>query len=272
VEVSVLTLNVQNAAADRNRSAAIAEVISSVKPDLVSLQEVANTSGGHRPLDDLLVGTSLTGTHQSDVMAYTPPFADRYGGTALASRWPHEVVEVMDLRLLDAPDVPWCTLAAIVELPVGTLLFIATTTSWRLDAEASRERQALAIADLDARHRTALPTMIAGDLNAAPDASSVRFLTGKQSLAGRSVLYHDAWDIAGDGPGYTWDAANPFAAAEIDQIVRQPGHRRRIDYILLGSWHAHPDASARVRAAEMVFDESPVSDHFGVYAVIDIDT
>jgi endonuclease/exonuclease/phosphatase family metal-dependent hydrolase len=270
--VSVLTLNVQNAAADRNRSAAIAEVISSVKPDLVSLQEVANTSGGHRPLDDLLVGTSLTGTHQSDVMAYTPPFADRYGGTALASRWPHEVVEVMDLRLLDAPDVPWCTLAAIVELPVGTLLFIATTTSWRLDAEASRERQALAIADLDARHRTALPTMIAGDLNAAPDASSVRFLTGKQSLAGRSVLYHDAWDIAGDGPGYTWDAANPVAAAEIDQIVRQPGHRRRIDYILLGSWHAHPDASARVRAAEMVFDESPVSDHFGVYAVIDIDT
>ena len=52
-------------------------------------------------------------------MAYTPPFADRYDGTALASRWPHEVVEVMDLRLTDAPDVPWCTLAAIVELPVG---------------------------------------------------------------------------------------------------------------------------------------------------------
>ena len=53
----------------------------------------------------------------------------------------------------------------------------------------------LAIADLDARHRTSLPTLIAGDLNAAPDAC-VRFLTGKQSLAGRSVLYHDAGEIA----------------------------------------------------------------------------
>lgn len=50
----------------------------------------------------------------------------------------------------------------------------------------------------------ALPTIIAGDLNAGPDAASVRFLTGRQSLSGRSVHYHDAWPVAGDGPGHTW--------------------------------------------------------------------
>ena len=33
---------------------------------------------------------------------------------------------------------------------------VATTSSWRLDAEAARERLALALADLDARHRRTL--------------------------------------------------------------------------------------------------------------------
>ena len=60
-------------------------------------------------------------------------------------------------------------LAALVPLSgEGEVLFIAATAVWRLDAEAARERQALAITDLDARHRTSLPTIIAGDLNAAP--------------------------------------------------------------------------------------------------------
>ena len=182
---------------------------------------------------------------------------------------------MLDLRGADAPDVPWCTLAAVIELPgEGELLFIAATTSWRLDAEAARERQAVAISDLDARHRQVLPTIIAGDLNASPDASSIRYLTGLQSMSGRSAHYHDAWSIAGDGPGYTWAAENPSARAEIDQIVRQPHHRRRLDYVLAGSWHAHPEAFCRVRSASLAFDEPSegvwASDHFGVVVDFDI--
>ncbi|WP_245505946.1 hypothetical protein [Rhizobium sullae] len=50
----------------------------------------------------------------------------------------------------------------------------------------------MAIADLDMRHRRDLPTIIAGDFNAAPDAASIRYLTGRHSLGGRSVVYHDA--------------------------------------------------------------------------------
>ncbi|MGM4916241.1 endonuclease/exonuclease/phosphatase family protein [Tardiphaga sp. 813_E8_N1_3] len=124
--------------------------------------------------------------------------SDRYGGTALASRWPHKVVEVLDLRLPDAADVPWGTLAAIVDLPdEGEMLFIAATAAWRLHAEAARERQAAAISDLDARHRRTLPTIIAGDFNAGPDAASIRYLMGRQSLGGPSVLYHDAWSGSG---------------------------------------------------------------------------
>jgi len=34
---------------------------------------------------------------------------------------------------------------------------------------------------------TELPTIIAGDFNATPDAASIRYLAGRQSLGGRSV-------------------------------------------------------------------------------------
>lgn len=188
-------------------------------------------------------------------MPTAPPGGDRYGGNALATRWPHRVAEVIDGRLPDAADVPWSTVAAVVALPeLGDLLFIAPATAWRPEAEAARERQAVALTDLDARHRTDLPTVIAGDFNAAPDATSIRYLRGLQSLGQRSVTYTDAWATAGDGPGYTWTTDNPNAATVIDQIVDQPNHRRRIDYAFVGSKTAHPNATCRVRTASLAFD------------------
>ena len=67
---------------------------------------------------------------------------------------------------------------------------------------------------------------------------------------------------------------NPAAGEEIDQIIRQPEHRRRLDYILIGSWHAHPHASARVHRASLVFNQPAdgiwPSDHFGVLAEIEV--
>jgi endonuclease/exonuclease/phosphatase family metal-dependent hydrolase len=275
MRLRILTLNVQNTEGDPRRIDLINRELRRIDPDFVALQEVAGASGADQ-LARILRGTNLHGTHQADVLAYTPPWADHYGGTAVATRWAHRVVETLDLRMSDAPDVPWCTLAARVELPArGDMLFVATTTSWRLDAEAARERQAVALADLDARHRTALPTIIAGDLNAAPDAASIRYLTGLQALGGRSVHYHDAWALAGDGPGYTWTVDNPAARDEIDKIVRQPEHRRRIDYVFVGSWHAHPQARGRVQAATLVFNHAIdglwVSDHFGVLVDVDVE-
>jgi endonuclease/exonuclease/phosphatase family metal-dependent hydrolase len=222
-----------------------------------------------------LDGTGLVGTHQAQAMEYEPPWADRYGGNAVATRWPHRVIEVLDLRSADTPDVPWCTLAVSVASPIDDdILFLATTTAWRLDAEGARERQVVALSDLDARHRGTLPTIMAGDFNATPDAASIRYLTGRQSLAGRSVHYHDAWEVAGTGPGHTWTVDNPAGKAEIDQIIRQSEHRRRLDYAFVGSWHAHPDAHCRIEHASLAFDQpidgTWVSDHYGVVVDLDI--
>ncbi|MFC7304286.1 endonuclease/exonuclease/phosphatase family protein [Streptomyces monticola] len=269
--VRVLTLNVWNT---RGPAAARLAVINAglrrLEPDLVAFQEVLPEQ-----LPELTAGTGLHGTHQSQTAATAPPHAERYGGTAIATRWPHRIVEVLDQRAMDAPDLPWLTLAARVSLPgLGDVLFLAPTTSFRLDMEAQRERQVRALSDLDARHRTDLPTVMAGDFNAAPDSAGIRYLTGRQSLSGRSTHFHDVWEVAGTGPGYTWCADNPNATEDIDYLVRQPGYHRRFDYIFVGSPHAHPRAFARVRRAGLAFDK-PVdgvwaSDHYGVVADLEV--
>ncbi|WP_324192567.1 endonuclease/exonuclease/phosphatase family protein [Nocardia transvalensis] len=266
-----MTLNIWN---DEGDAAARLGVINAelrrLEPDLVALQEVLPDQ-----LPLLFAGTGLHATHQSQVAVTMPARSDEYGGNAVASRWPHRVVEALDLRSHTDRDLAWLTLAAHVPLPeLGEVLFIAPTTSFRLDAEVERERQVLALSDLDARHRTELPTIMAGDFNAAPDTAGIRFLTGRRSLSGRSVYYHDAWEVAGIGPGDTWTADNPQALPDIEQLVRQPGHRRRIDYIFVGGPYAHPNAYARIRSAALAFDK-PVdgvqaSDHYGVVADLDV--
>ena len=114
-----------------------------------------------------------------------------------------------------------------------------------------------------------LPTIIAG-----PQAASIRYLSGLQALNGRAVHYHDAWRVAGHGSGHTWTVDNAIAAAEIERVIGQPGHRRRIDYVFVGSVHAHPHAQARIVAAHLVADR-PVdgvwlSDHAGVLVDLDV--
>lgn len=273
MQVRILTMNVENVAGDPHRQEVLNRELRRLDPDLVALQEVIHNPERHQ-LDELLAGTNLQARHQAETMAYEPPWMDRYGGTAVATRWPHRVVETLDLRLHDATDVPWCTLAIVVNLPgEGEVLFIATTASWRLDAEGARERQVIALTELDARHRRPLPTIIAGDLNAGPEAASVRYLSGLQSLGGQSVCYQDAWAVAGDGHGYTWSVDNPRARSVMDQIVRQPGLRRRLDYVFIGSAHHHPNAHCHVKTATLAFDQAFegtwASDHFGV--VIDVE-
>jgi endonuclease/exonuclease/phosphatase family metal-dependent hydrolase len=270
----ILTMNVQNDEGDARRQKVLNAGLRRIAPDLVAFQEVG-FGPGRSQLDGLLEGTGLHGTHQAGVLAYDMPFADRYGGAAVATRWPHRIVEVLDQRRADAPDVPWCTLAASAAVPgLGEVLFIGTTFSWRLNAESARERQAVALTDLDARHRGALPTILAGDFNAGPEAASIRYLSGLQSLGGRSVHYHDAWAVAGDGPGHTWTDQNEGARDEIAALVGQPGHRRRIDYVFVGSRDAHPGVSCRIESARLAFDQPTdgvwPSDHFGVLVELEM--
>jgi endonuclease/exonuclease/phosphatase family metal-dependent hydrolase len=274
VRIRVLTVNIWNNQGDPRRQRVLNREIKRLNPDLVALQEVIQTPTESQ-LSVLLEGLDLHSTHQADVLPNQPAHSDRYGGTAVATRWPHRLVEVLELRTNEAQDVPWCTLATKVTIPsAGEVLFIGTTLSWRLNTEATRERQVVALTDLDARHRTSLPTIIAGDFNASPEAACIRYMCGLQSIGGRSVKYHDAWAVACEGSGYTWAVDNPNARLEMDRIVRQPNYRRRLDYIFIGSWDAHPNSHCRIVGASLAFDKPTegmwLSDHFGVMADLEI--
>ncbi|MFI5955305.1 endonuclease/exonuclease/phosphatase family protein [Cryptosporangium sp. NPDC051539] len=267
-------MNVQHDAGDPRRTALINAELRRLAPDVVTLQEVCYPHASDQ-LAALVAGTGLSTTHQATVLDHMPPDADVYGGTALATRWPHRLLDVVEGQ--NAEGLYWYTLAALIDLPIlGPLLLITPTTFWKTDAEVWRERQMLDVADLDARHRTQLPTIVAGDFNAVPQSSSIRFLSGLQSLHGRSVQYHDTWAVAGNGPGHTWTVDNAAGAAEIERLVGQPGWRSRIDYVFVGSPHSHPDARARILGVELVGDR-PVdgvwlSDHYGVLAELEYTT
>jgi hypothetical protein len=77
--------------------------------------------------------------------------------------------------------------------PFGPVLFANHFPNRQLPFERERELQAVAAArSLEAaiagRHRH---VVIAGDLDADPEAASMRFWTGRQSLADFSVCYRD---------------------------------------------------------------------------------
>jgi endonuclease/exonuclease/phosphatase family metal-dependent hydrolase len=163
--------------------------------------------------------------------------ADRYGGTAVATRWPHRVVAVDEHR---DDGFHWWTLAVLVR----DVLFVVPTTPWQPAAAEVRDRQAAAVVELADRHQG--PVVVAGDLNALPGDGGVRRLAAR---------FTDAGALA----GATWTAENPLAAVEIARTGCRPG---RLDYVFA--------AGLAVRAARLVCDR-PVdgvwlSDHAAVLA------
>ncbi|HUF83095.1 MAG TPA: endonuclease/exonuclease/phosphatase family protein, partial [Acidimicrobiia bacterium] len=107
----------------------------------------------------------------------------------------------------------------------------------------------------------AYPPILCGDLNADPIADEIRMLTGRAAVPVPRLVFVDAWDVAGDGPGYTWSNDNAFAALDLEQ-------NRRIDYVLVG-WPKERGAghvvAATVEGVDPVDGVHP-SDHYAVMA------
>jgi endonuclease/exonuclease/phosphatase family metal-dependent hydrolase len=191
-------------------------------------------------------------------------------GVSIASRWPISLVEEVDLRVTNGHTTyPLSALLAEVDLPrpVGKVLMVAFPPDHEPDHERERELQVLRVArrveDLIAGSQT--HTILLGDLNAAPDSATMRFLTGRQSLGGLSVCYRDAWErVHGKSPGPTYSSRNGLqAAATLDWPFEQ------IDHILVRCG-GQGQPTLDVTACEIALDQ-PVSgiwasDHFALVA------
>ncbi len=128
----------------------------------------------------------------------------------------HEV----DLQLTPrTADFPATTLIAEIPAPdpIGSVLFVNHLPSWKPELEFERELQTTAAARrieeiLGGRR---MHVVLVGDLDAVPEASSIRFLRGLQSLGGVSVCYRDAWESTHpEETGHTFTPANPLVMEE----------------------------------------------------------
>jgi endonuclease/exonuclease/phosphatase family metal-dependent hydrolase len=105
------------------------------------------------------------------------------------------------------------------------------------------------------------PVILMGDFNALPSSQEIRYL--------RDAGFVDCWSRSRFA-GYTWDEVNnrniiSFQRAE-DEVL--PPRRDRIDYVFVRGNGIMP-RSARLILNEPTFGIHP-SDHFGVYAEIEI--
>lgn len=260
--IRVVTLNVlcSRYADGQRRLAAIREELRRLSPDVVALQEI-RTDGELSEVDELLGTVTHLAPHAG---------VGEDGSTAvLASRWPFLRVHRLDLDVTPrARQFAWKgVVAGELDVPgLGPLLVAHHKPCWQLDFERERELQALAASELVERLVTARPAhaVVMGDLDATPDSASIRFLTGRQSVEGTSVSYHDAWEtIHPHEPGHTFTPANPLVAAGDMPLVRP----RRIDYVLVRGGNYGP--TLRVDACELAFTggpDTPFSDHLGLVA------
>jgi len=230
-------------------------------PDLLTLQEAVVEADYDQPADVLDEGYQLV--HQKS----REPDGS---GVTSATRWPLGETFEVDLNVTDRTADFACTSLVteiLVAEPVGRVWLVNNIPNWQLDYEHERQLQALVTARTVEKLLVERPghVIVAGDFDAPPDASSLRFWTGRQALEGVSVCYRDAWESAHPGEaGHTFAPDNPHSA-DWDWPFR------RIDYILVRCGR-HGGPTLRVASCQRTFDQphNTVSDHYGLVADLEL--
>ena len=243
------------------REAAIVATLRAQSPDIVCLQEVWASDGGDDQARRLAEALGFA-------YGRTPsPFWEGYSfGNAVLSRWP--ILSCDSRPLPDERGQPShrSALVASIDAPFGVCKVISTHTDYRFDRSATRlaQTQALAhfVADERGNPESDFPVVLAGDFNALPDADEMRHLVGRTQPEVGGLVFHDAWELAGDGgSGHTWSSANPY-------LADSTWPNRRLDYIFV-SWPrpklVGTPVACRVAGNEPVDGVMP-SDHFAVVA------
>ncbi|AGZ41363.1 endonuclease/exonuclease/phosphatase family protein [Actinoplanes friuliensis] len=227
----VLTYNLWGRRGDwPARRAVMAAELRRLQPDLAVLQETVVLDGYDQVVD--LLGADYHVVHQQGRTADGT-------GASIASRWPVTDVRQHYLHVTSRVDTaePWIGSVVLVDVeappPYGRILLTHFKPSWQFALAHERELQAVAPARLVEQAVAAdAPdhVILAGDFDAAPESSMVRFWSGRQSLGETSVAYRDAWEDAnGVEGGLTFVPENPLR--EQGDIRFEIG--RRIDYVFV---------------------------------------
>ena len=239
------------------RQPAIAETLHRIDADVVALQEVWDVHDGLGQAQLLAEKLGYEYVFVAGLDAGEALF-----GNAVLSRWPIAGHATRSLPSTATTQESRVALEATVDGPRGPFELYTTHLNWRYDESVVRQAQVRALAEFvaESKGRT-FPPILCGDFNADPVADEIRMLNGRAAVAVPRLVFMDAWDVAGDGPGYTWSNDNAFAARDLEPD-------RRIDYVFVG-WPKARGAGhvvdARVAAIEPVNGVHP-SDHYAVVA------
>lgn len=255
----VVTLNLWGTRGDwPARRAALTAGFALHRPDVVALQETVVTDRYDQVREVLGEGYHVvhSAARESDGQ-----------GISIASRWPFGEVRELDLNVTPRTAEFACTtLLARIDVPgsLGELLFVNHFPDYQLDHERERELQAVVAARF-LRERTEDFVVLAGDMDADPDAASIRFWCGRQSLEGMSVCFRDAWESVHP------DELAPRTFTPADPLMTAPWWPfQRIDHILVGGRNGNGGPRLFVTGCERVFDQPHhgawPSDHFGLRA------
>jgi len=239
------------------RQPGIAEVLHRIDADVIALQEVWGVHDG--PGQAEMLAKKLGYEH---VFASGYDTGDVLFGNAVLSRWPVAASDSRPLPSTSTTQEFRVALKTTVDGPRGPFELYTTHLNWRYDESAVRQAQVRALAEFvaESKERT-FPPIVCGDFNADPMSDEIRMLTGRAAVPVARLVFMDAWDLAGNGAGYTWSNDNAFAARDLEPD-------RRIDYVFvgwpkaLGAGHA---VDARVAAIEPINGVHP-SDHYAVVA------
>ncbi|MBF0687503.1 MAG: endonuclease/exonuclease/phosphatase family protein [Cellulomonas sp.] len=262
----VLTFNVLAPANPdwARRADLVVRTVRGLAPDVAAFQEV--------PVGD--DGAFLRALMGDDVHVAVHRSPDEHGvGAALVSRWPLRDVEHVDQVVTRRPGLlPWLgSVVADVDTPLGTVTVAHHKPTWELDREGERVRQAVRLVDALARRPPTVARVVLGDLDATPDATSLRFLRGREPVEGRSTFHQDCWEtVHGDVPGHTFAPTNPLVADGQMATVLP----RRIDHVLVGGGAFGPalDVVDCRRVLDRPVAGAWASDHAGVLADLALPT
>lgn len=258
----IATLNTWGMRGDWNaRRRVFASEFARLAPDLITLQETILTSQVDQ-VPEMVPhqGYHVTQQHRRE--------SDGQGVTTM-SRWPIMDSFEIDLHVTERTHQFACT-SLVCEIdgpsPFGRLWLVNHLPDWQLDHERERLAQGCMTARRLERVVQERPghVIVAGDFDADPDSSSVRFWTGREPAEDFSVCYRDAWAAANpDLPardGHTFVPDNPNGA-DWDW----PYHR--IDYILVRCGdHGGPTLAISGCTRTLDQADTTVSDHYGLVA------
>lgn len=248
------TLNIWNRSAPwPERLALIKEELARLDLDAVALQEVLAFTGMPNQAEEIVAGTGWNAFY-APAMQIGPGLSM---GNAVISR--HALTDTEAIELPKDAGEPRSVAFAKVGVPHGPLPVFATHLVHQMHLGHVRCNHVKALAGIVAERAPigGVPPVVMGDFNAEPDADEMRYLRGLTGLGGPYVYFADAWIAAMcEGPGYTYDRTNHYAA-------RSREASRRIDYIYVRG----PDRNLRgeVRSCELAWRNGS-SDHFGVVA------